>query len=69
MLHLLRAEAVRLGDKEMIEAFGPSGGASAGELEEEATVPPALIGLVAQRGQTELLERLLKLSKLGQDRV
>ena len=30
MLHLLRAEAVRLGDKEMIEAFGPSGGASAG---------------------------------------
>jgi len=66
MLHLLRAEAVRLGDKEMIEAFGPSGGASAGELEEEAAVPPALIGLVAQRGQTELLERLLKLSKLAE---
>ena len=64
MLHLLRAEAVRLGDKEMIEAFGPSGGASARDLEEEAAVPPALIGLVAQRGQTELLERLLKLSKL-----
>jgi len=66
MLHLLRAEAVRLGDKEMIEAFGPSGGASAGELEDEAAVPPALIGLVAQRGQTELLERLLKLSKLAE---
>ena len=29
-------------------------------------MPPALIGLVAQRGQTELLERLLKLSKLAE---
>ena len=67
MLHLLLAEAVRLGDKEMIEAFGPTGASAGGSnhnLEEEAAVPPALIGLVAQRGQTGLLERLLKLSKL-----
>ena len=67
MLHLLLAEAMRLGDKEMIEAFGPSGASAGGstrDLQEEAAVPPALIGLVAQRGQTGLLERLLKLSKL-----
>ena len=67
MLHLLLAEAVRLGDKEMIEALGPTGASAGGsnrDLEEEAAVPPALIGLVAQRGQTGLLERLLKLSKL-----
>ena len=67
MLHLLLAEAVRLGDKEMIEAFGTTGtsaGGSTRDLEEEAAVPHALIGLVAQRGQTGLLERLLKLSKL-----
>ena len=69
MLSTLLAEAQHLRDAELIEAISPGSSASTGELVqlEETGVPAALLTLVAQRGQTELLERLLRLQKRAQE--
>ena len=64
MLTALLKEAVRHGDDDLVAALNPDGGTPATVQIEERGVPAALLGLVAQRGQVDLLERLLRLSKL-----
>lgn len=67
MLTALYNEAVRRGDRDLVQVLAPGTSPHAARESvqiEEHGVPAALLGLVAQRGQLDLLERLLRFSKL-----